>query len=184
MSDCIVIPISGWAGAGKDTFAKFMIEAQPTFKILKYADPLKDMLAFVLGVSREHMDDPVEKVKYRGSMQRLGTEVFREQVDPDWWVLSTYRKVLEETRRGRRVFLIPDTRFPNEIQFWHTKMNIMCLPVRIEREDHEPPNKHISETALDNYKFFKTYAFREGDLKGMREWAAKFAGEIREIIES
>ena len=51
----IVMPISGYAGVGKDTFAKAMREACPDYKIVKFADALKDMAGIHSGcATRAH----------------------------------------------------------------------------------------------------------------------------------
>ena len=179
----IVMPISGYAGVGKDTFAKAMREACPDYKIVKFADALKDMLAFILDVPREHMDNPVEKVKYRGALQRLGTDVFRKQVDPDWWVRALYDKMLKDP--STRVFLVPDARFPNELTFWNTASDVQCLPVRLDRKGIRPINAHASEIALNLYPYwFRAFHFPEDSLNTMHESAHQLALSLRELRES
>lgn len=177
----IVMPISGYAGVGKDTFAKAMQEACSDYKIVKFADALKDMLALILDVPRGHMDDLVEKVKYRGVLQRLGTDVFRTQVDPDWWVRALYDKMLKDP--STRAFLVPDARFPNEIDFWSTSPDVQCLPVRLERVGVKAINAHASETALDFYPYwFRKFSFTHDSLDDVYDRAHDLAFSVRELL--
>lgn len=147
-----IVLVSGWAGAGKDTFARFMKEFAPDkVEIMRFAEPIKEWLAIIEGVPREWMDDPVKKLPYREKMQRMGTEVFRDQIDKQFWVRWLMGRALE---CEKSIVVVPDARFKNEIDPFFDDKRFLPFPVRIERDGHKAVNEHLSEHDLDDYEHF------------------------------
>jgi hypothetical protein len=56
----VVIALSGWKGAGKDTVADYLVRKYGCIKV-SFADKLKDLVAKLYGVPRDYFDDPQYK---------------------------------------------------------------------------------------------------------------------------
>lgn len=148
-----VILFSAKAQNGKDASADILKELleQGGKKVLitHYADLLKYICKTFFNWNGEK--DAIG----RGILQRTGTDVIRK-VNSDYWV-SFISRFLRMFPNDWDYVLIPDCRFPNEIQRmildgWDT------MAVRVTRTDFtssltEEQLQHISETALDNYQF-------------------------------
>jgi hypothetical protein len=148
-----IILFSGKSQHGKDQSATFLKEIMEVDNkkvlIMHYADLLKYLCKQVFewnGVKDE---------LGRSQLQRVGTDVIRKQ-NPDYWVsfISNFLKMFPEEFD---YVLIPDTRFPNEVQRM-IEDGWDVFSVRVNRTDFEnnlteEQKNHISETALDNYKF-------------------------------
>lgn len=147
-----VITISGKAEAGKDTAAKLLKDQLEdrgySVLICHYADLLKY-------ICKQFFDWNGKKDEVgRTLLQKVGTEGVRTK-DPDYWVKFIV-DILKFFPNDWDYILIPDTRFPNEVDFIKkefptTSMNI----IRDDYENHLTPEQrqHPSETALDDYKF-------------------------------
>ena len=147
-----VICISGKAQHGKDTTAgylKELLEARGN-KVLvtHYGDLVKYICATFFGW------DGQKDEKGRTLLQYVGTDIVREK-EPDYWVgFITDMLYFFEDRWD--YVLIPDTRFPNEINYLKDA-GFEVLYIRVIRENFESPlteeqQKHPSETALDEYE--------------------------------
>ena len=147
-----VICISGKAQHGKDTVAE-MIKRRFKFTgksilIIHYGDLVKF-------ICEKYFFWNGEKDKYgRGLLQKVGTDVIRKQ-RPDYWVDSVI-DILSFFPGNWDYVLIPDCRFPNEID--KMKEIFDTHSVRVIRLDFDngltPKQKeHPSETSLDNYEF-------------------------------
>lgn len=148
-----IITISGKATHGKDAAATMIKEEleQRGYKvvILHYADLLKHIAKTYYGW------DGNKDEKGRSLLQYLGTEKVRSH-KPDFWVhLSA--SIITTCLDDCDYVIIPDTRFPNEIQFWISADRLVeCVkvvrpnaPVSLTPEQMA----HPSETALDNFDF-------------------------------
>ena len=143
-----VICISGKAQHGKDTTAGILKEFMELdgykVRIIHYADLLKY-------ICKTYFDWNGEKDDYgRTLLQKVGTDTIRAK-DPDYWVdfVASLLKLFPEEWD---YVIIPDCRFPNEINIM--KANFDTLHLRIFRSNFESPlsieqQNHISETALD-----------------------------------
>jgi len=56
----VIVMLSGWAGSGKDTLAKQMID-EISYSRVAFADVLKDMVAEQYDITRESLDDRDQK---------------------------------------------------------------------------------------------------------------------------
>lgn len=117
-----VIAIAGLAGAGKSTIAS-ILSAQYGFQLLKFADPLKQMMA-VMGLSREDMEDPRKKgLPYkllcnkspRYAMQTLGTEWGRVLIGENLWS-GIWRQRAKNLLLDGQNIICDDCRFVNEVE--------------------------------------------------------------------
>lgn len=143
-----LILISGKAGHGKDTLAKYMkaIFEMQNKKVLitHYGDLLKYIcMAFF------NWDGQKDEAG-RTLLQYVGTDIIRKK-KPDYWV-QFVADMLSFFPDQWDYVLIPDVRFPNEIE---GLAGFGPLHIRIVRPGFnmltEEQQKHPSETALDNY---------------------------------
>ncbi len=145
-----VFCISGKAGHGKDTFAKILKQklSAKGYKVLitHYADLLKFILKNFFqwnGKKDEHG---------RMLLQQVGTETVRK-VNPDYWV-DFIADILSMFPDEWDYVLIPDARFPNEIDRLKGR-GFDVTHIRVVRHGHESnltdaQQAHVSETALDD----------------------------------
>jgi hypothetical protein len=144
-----VILISGKAQHGKDTSAIFMKEALELegrrVLIAHYGDLVKFICEKYFGW------DGKKDEKGRSLLQYVGTDVVRKQ-KPDFWV-NFVCEVLEMFSDQWDRVIIPDCRFPNEIECFVSR-GFDVTHVRVIRPDFDngltpEQQRHLSETALD-----------------------------------
>lgn len=145
-----VICISGKAQHGKDTTAGMMKTALEsmghTVLIAHYGDLVKYVCRTFFGWNGE-------KDSYgRSLLQKVGTDIVREQC-PNYWV-DFIKDMLSMFPNEWDFVLIPDSRFPNEIDGLR-KAGLSVVHLRVRRDNFESPltteqQNHPSETALDH----------------------------------
>ncbi len=161
-----VIGLSGYAGVGKDTVAR-ICAARFRFERLAFADGVREALLAVdpivalpspdnLSRSHARLAEVVEAFGWeqakreipevRRLQQRVGTDMGRDQLGEDVWVDRALTKLAS---LGERV-VVTDVRFPNEA---HALREIGAHVVRITRPGFGPLNGHVSEIALDGWKY-------------------------------
>lgn len=96
----------------------------------------------------------------REVLQFVGTELFREQLDPDIWVKSVFRK-----QYLTPVVIVADARFPNEADF---AKNHGVL-INVKRPIIDSGDNHASETALNNYNKYDIIINNDGSLKDLKD---------------
>ena len=145
-----VICISGHARNGKDTVAeilrKYLWGSGKRVLILHYADLLKFMCRQLFHWNGEKDE------RGRHLLQYVGTDIVRAQ-QPDFWVDFVIQE-LALFRNHWDYVLIPDTRFPNEIERLK-EAGYSATHLRVERKGFsssltEEQKQHASETALDD----------------------------------
>lgn len=145
----IIIGISGKAGSGKDASANILktIAESRGKKVLitHYADLLKFICKQYLGWNGE-------KDEYgRHLLQFIGTEIFRDKVDKDYWVKFVLNMIVLFGYRYDYV-IIPDVRFENEIDVPREHgQKVVHLQIRRPNAPILPDGEsgHSSETVLD-----------------------------------
>jgi hypothetical protein len=124
----MLIGLSGFIGAGKDTVANMLVKNYGFVK-LSFASNLKDAASIMFGWPRELLEgDTIQSRTFRETvdeewskilkkpnftprlaLQLLGTEAGRKVFGDDIWVYST----LFEAKKHKNV-VVADCRFPNE----------------------------------------------------------------------
>ena len=155
------IVISGKSGSGKDQLAQFMKEELAKHKqktlIIHYADAVK-------WVCRDYLcwDGKKDEIG-RSLLQMVGTDIVRA-CHPNFWTAIVVGLIQAfESRNEFDVAIIPDARFPNEVDISLEELK-NCVSVRIERKNEdgtpwinpsltENQRNHPSETSLDVYAF-------------------------------
>lgn len=138
----MIIGITGKKGVGKTTFANFIKDVFHDSYVISFSDELKMML-LKAGLC-QYKELYVKKTKKsRELMQRIGTEIFRYQVDPDYWVKKMEAKIKEIYKTSKiRSIIIDDVRFINEANY----VKHRGIIVRVERTSLQDNDKHASET--------------------------------------
>ena len=165
-----VILISAKMQNGKDTFAELLKEelevCDKKVLIAHYADLLKYICKTFF-----EWDGNKDK-KGRSILQYVGTDVIRHQC-PNYWV-EFIVEFLSIFKDEWDYVLIPDTRFPNEIEYvkdsWIGKNNTYTIRVTRPNFDSGATQEqlnHASETSLDDYNF-DTYVTNNGTLDDFR----------------
>ena len=148
-----IVTISGLAQHGKDTTAsiiKYRFESEgKKVLVIHYADYLKFIAEKYYGW------DGSKDAKGRELLQQLGTNKARKR-SPDIWV-NVVMEFVKAFGEDFNYVLIPDTRFPNEIEV-PTKMGYEVFSMWIHRKDFDngltPDQKnHPSETSLLDFPF-------------------------------
>lgn len=171
------ILISGFAQSGKDSSAFMMKELlekqQKKVLIIHYADYLKLFC-------RNHLNWNGDKSTEEGRklLQWFGTDVVRKNYEDTW--VDMVVSLLKGIKTLYDYVIIPDVRFPNEID--KMRDNFDCVTVRVIRPDFnngltEEQKNHPSETALDNYPT-EYELINDGDLKRLLETTRIFLKNI------
>lgn len=140
-----IIGIGGLKNAGKDTFANAVFSnlnmiGYSDVEVVHFADALKDIYEIITGRSRgatqEHKDTvlPEYNMTERQWLQKVGTELFRDQLHPDVWVNAL------ETRYPYDNIIIADVRFDNEVE-WIKNNGGVFVYIKTDKE----PDGHKSE---------------------------------------
>lgn len=173
----MLISLSGRKQSGKSTLAKYL-QTHHKFMELSWAEPLKEIIGRkLLGLTFEQVYgsnrdketvDPFWGKSPRELLQIIGTECFRKQVDPDFWVKIGSKRVQqirqdEFPQEARLVF--SDTRFPNEVR---AVESLMGINIRVVREDLPATDEHESETALDDYPFKEIISAKSGQIDSLK----------------
>ena len=131
----MIIGVAGFAGSGKGSVSDSLVDRYGFTKV-SFADTLKDSVSVIFGwkrhllegdtdESREFREKPDKwwsdnfgyEVTPRLMLQKMGTEAGRNVFHNDIWIHSVFRKISRLNRElGVKKFVIPDTRFPNEIK--------------------------------------------------------------------
>ncbi len=200
----MLLGFSGKMGSGKDTAAEWIrqhwIEQNiPPSRIqtVRFADKVKEIVALVLGVSVEMLNNrefkqtklgsdwivwkvttPLEGCRLfskksealsycahhpnsiwerqeltpRDLLIRLATDLGRNSIHPNIWVLATQREISKHLAADCFV-LVPDIRFENEVQ---ALQDLGGLVLRVNRKllnTEAAIHTNESETQLDNFPF-------------------------------
>jgi hypothetical protein len=174
-----IISLSGKLNSGKDTLAKILMEQDKRYVVKKWAGKLKQVATMLTGVPVEMWEDQEFKkqkmtsewggMTYREFLQKLGTDGLRDGLHKNVWVnalMSEYRTPNEFVSVPESMWVITDTRFPNEANAVRKAGGVVAVvrrPCQVCeqvlwhdswcKEGNKPENNHASETSLDSYSF-------------------------------
>ena len=163
----IIIGIIGKAYSGKSTLGQYLIDQHGFFKI-SFAERLKKMCINAGLVTYEECY--IEKTAHsREILQKVGTDLFRNQVDPYYWVKELQPDYDQLIRCGITKFVIDDVRFPNEAKW--IKSYPYGVTVKVIREgflDKVAGNVHPSESYQDQIVPDFTLSAKSGDIDKLK----------------
>lgn len=184
MNKPIILLISAKAQHGKDSFADaFIKEAQGVcgYRCLriKYGDILKYVCKEYFGWNGEK--DEVG----RQMLQQVGTNLCRNN-NPNIW-LNCVKEIVKGLQTEYDFVLIPDCRFPNELDWQDT--NFFTFTIRLNRKNEDGSDfdngltseqkAHSSETALDKYHF--NYEIENKNLEDVAFAAEQILNDILKL---
>jgi dephospho-CoA kinase len=157
----MIIGLSGYAQTGKDTVAKFLVEHYG-FTRIAFADPIREALYALDPMIADYPAIPnirlswivdrsgwesvkQESAEVRRLLQRLGTEVARNQWSPSFWVDLAMQKANKFDK-----VVITDVRYPNEYEAIRGANGDVW---RVTKPGVVAVNSHPSETELDKFVF-------------------------------
>ena len=175
----MIIGVCGLISSGKGTVAD-ILQSEHGFEKISFADSLKDAVAAVFSWDRELLEGDTDVSRMwretkdtwwadrlgipdltpRLILQLWGTEVCRTGFHNDIWIASLERKLRSNTN-----YVIPDTRFPNEVnlikkiggEIWCVKRGPDPKWFVQYQLGGSPPNHiHSSEWEWARSKFNKT----------------------------
>lgn len=171
--------ISGKARHGKDTIAMDIkkIYENKGLKVinLAYGSYIKEY------AKRISNWDGREETKPRELLQELGTDIIRMKIDNDFFV----RRICEDIKVYSYYFdiiTISDARFPNELE-WPKKNFDNVINIRVIRDGYdsvlsEKEQKHLTETALDEYNSYDYVVYNDGTLSDLED---KVSDVVRKV---
>lgn len=162
------ICISGKAQHGKDSTATMLSNELKKYGKSVLVIHQADLLKFIC---KTYFNWNGEKDDFgRTLLQRVGTDVIRKE-KPDFWVdfIEEVTSFFDETWD---YILVPDTRFPNEVERLKTPTS-KVTHVRVLRPNFTSPltieqQQHPSETSLDNAKY-DYLIVNDGDLEALKQ---------------
>jgi hypothetical protein len=178
-----VIALSGAAGCGKDTAARFLA-GRYGFALSMFAGPLKAGLCAMFGWLPESLDNREWKEAVlpdigkspRQLMQTLGTEWGRQLVHPDLWLLLAAQRIEQARRAGLPGIVFTDCRFVNEA--WVARRN-EGLVIQIVRPGCDPVAAHVSEQGIPPH-LVDAVVRNEGTLDELYEKLREIVGPVPE----
>jgi dephospho-CoA kinase len=152
-----VILISGKARHGKNAFADLLAEKLRkdgnSIVIDAFAKYIKSYL------KDYYLWDGIKKNEFiREKLQQLGTEIIKEKLNYKYFHSQRLAQDFQIVENDFDYFLVPDTRFEDEIYLMKSMFTNNVITVRVQRDGitgglTKEQLQHKSETALDNFKF-------------------------------
>lgn len=178
----LIILISGKAEHGKDTLALYLknkFESQGKKVII-------DRFAkYIKGYLKDYYNwDGITKDEFvRTKLQQLGTEKIKEDLNFKCFHARRLAEDFQIVSDDFDVFLVPDTRFRDEVTYMKSMFPNDCISVRINRYDFkskltEEQLNHKSECDLDGYKFDYTIHTRKSDVQQLYDEADRVLKEV------
>ena len=171
-----IILISGKARHGKDTCAEMVKGELETHGEKVLIAHFADLVKYVCKTFFDW--DGIKDEYGRYILQYVGTDVVRTK-NPDFWV-NFLSEILSIFSDEWDYVIIPDTRFPNEIEGMK-KFPAKVIHLRVRRNNLVSPltekqQQHPSETALD-YTEPDRWIENDGTIEDLEEKVSRFVRE-------
>jgi dephospho-CoA kinase len=151
----MIIGIIGNKYTGKDTIADFLVENY-NFNKYTFANPIKDISKKLFHLNDEQLNDPYLKeikIPYwdlspREIFQKIGTDLFRNNFDKDFWVKQFEINYL--INNNHKNIVCSDIRFQNEAELIKKYNGIL---LKINRNTHKYDNHESEKLEIQDYDF-------------------------------
>lgn len=179
-----IILISGKANHGKDALAEYLkeqLENQGSkVAVDRFAKYIKSYLKSYYGWNGVDKDEFI-----RTKLQQLGTERIKDELNYKSFHAKRLAEDFQIVSEDFDYFLVPDTRFRDEIYTMKAMFPDDCIAIRVNRYDFKSPLteeqlKHRSECDLDKFKFDHTLHTRKTDITQLYDEADKFLNKLME----
>lgn len=148
-----LIGLVGRRGVGKDTVGDYLV-SRHGFRKQAFARPIKEACALLFQVDPLVFEDRTLKetpLKYnlspRQMAQLVGTDFFRNQVSPTFWL--DYFEDWLASHRDEAV-VVTDVRFQNEVDLIRKLGGEVWFIARNTGDRNEVADLHISESGIDS----------------------------------
>jgi len=168
-----LIGLVGAAQTGKSTIAKSLVDNHG-FVRHAFMDALKAMLIKAGMCTYEECYTRKTK-QSRWLMQKIGTEIFIEQIDPLFWVRQTEKKLKELLENGS-IIVVDDIRRPNEAAVIRKFGGILARTVREDFVDETAGEEHESERYVHQIPVDFVISAKSGDVERLLTMAEMLAG--------
>lgn len=166
--EALVIVLSGKARSGKDTSLEILKRKYEQIgkKVISlyYASYIKEYAKKISSW------DGNDENKPRTLLQVLGTDIIRNTIDKNFFI----NRIIEDIKVYSKFFdiiIIGDARFPEEIDYIKNEFKNV-ISVHINRKDMnlltKEEKKHVTETALDNYKRYDYEINNDGSIEDLK----------------
>jgi len=162
----MLIGLCGYKGVGKSTVANILVRDY-NFQKFSFADSLKDSLSNIFGWDRDLLEGETEESRIfreskdewwskklgfevipRNMMTKVGTDMFREIVHKDIWVLSLENKIKDLLEKDEKV-VISDYRYSDN-EYLMIK-NYNGIIVRVNDGNIPEYEKNVLPNNSENY---------------------------------
>jgi hypothetical protein len=182
----MILGLIGYKQSGKSSVANHLIN-KSNFEEVSWAYPLKEYIGRNLfklddgqlygDSSRKEEKIPQWKMSPREILQKVGTDLFRKQIHPDFWVITSMDRIITLMQKNIDV-VVSDCRFPNEVKAIE---ELGGYTVRITRLGQNITDVHESERALEHYNAdFNLYA-QDNGVAQLRNQIDRVVKEIRNV---
>lgn len=194
-----LIGLTGPAGCGKDTVARFLCDTQE-FRQISLAEPIKLGIVAMFGIPMEYLTDRELKeqpLKILGGksprqvMQTLGTEWAREMVDEDIWIniaqqqIDYNNQLTAANNLYLRGIVISDIRFESEAKWlrdqggelWHIRRTNNPHAVNTNHESEKQVKPLCSEPFIVNHGSIDQLHDQIAQLMGITEPDGSYVGD-------
>ena len=156
-----LVGLVGKAYAGKTTIANHLV-ALFGYQRTAFADPLKKML-ITAGICTYEECYVTKTPESRRMMQLIGTEIFRKQVNPLYWVNHCEDEICRIMGEEKKHVVVDDIRFPEEARRIKDLGGILVKVERIGHVNSNAGTTHDSERFVDSIVCDHTIRAESGD---------------------
>lgn len=168
-TEVMLLGLCGGAMSGKTTVAKHLLEKEEGWTIYSFAAPLKEML-IKAGICKA-AELYYKKTPFsREMMQKIGTNLIRCQIDPQFWNNIAEKQIFNRLVGGSRV-VIDDVRFPDEAALIRKHGGKIIKLRRMDFDSNRPDINpgHFSENALHSIVPDVEILAADGDVRRLVE---------------
>lgn len=178
--------IAGRGRSGKNTFGTYL--ASELEKRGRKVCTI-ELMRTLKGYCRDYFGwDGKDETKPRDLLQKLGTEIIRENLNMPMFHINRLLLDIEVLSHFFDDFIVPDVRFPLEIE--EIKKTKSAVSIHITREDidsvsnlTEEQKAHITETALNDFQDYD-YEIVNERLEQLKKDAEKVVREVENNEEN
>ena len=177
----LILLISGWAHAGKDSVAKILVESYD-FQKYAFADPIKQKVAEDEDIPLEWCYDQKKKAEALPSNpeKTLREELIRvaedaRELDKEIWAKIIGEKIQKAIKRGKTQFVVSDWRMIEEL--WTLQKMLpetTIVPLRVVRPSQlVSPVPDWTEYSLPGFPFWKIF-YNSGTISRLMTQVVEF----------